>query len=392
MRAVFTIARKDLRQRARDRTAYIVGFVAPLALATLIGLAFGRSGVDFHTSYAVVDRDHGALARSFLTDVLGGADLRKVASVRTVPGVAAAERLAEDGKVSAAFVIPPGFSDQSRTPPVAMRVVRSADAGKSIGADVAVSIAQSFAARVDAVRLSVATAIAAGASPQQVETVASAAARQPSPIDERELAASRSDAPQGSIFAPAMAIFFLYFVVGFGAQSLLAERRDGTLARLLAAPIPSRSILVGKAAATYTLGVTSLATTAIASSVLLDARWGDLLTASALILVTVFAVTGIGALIVTVLRSETQVRLAFSVVTMVFAILGGNFVNLANAPDLLQRISLATPNGWALHAFGDIAAEGGGIATVLPAVLAVGAFGMVTWGIALARSNRLVRL
>ena len=34
-----------------------------------------------------------------------------------------------------------------------------------------------------------------------------------------------------------MAVFFLFFTVQFGVTSLLEERNDGTLARLLAAPI-----------------------------------------------------------------------------------------------------------------------------------------------------------
>ena len=37
MRAVLTIAGKDLRQRFRDRSAIVLAFVAPLVLALIIG-------------------------------------------------------------------------------------------------------------------------------------------------------------------------------------------------------------------------------------------------------------------------------------------------------------------------------------------------------------------
>jgi ABC-2 type transport system permease protein len=82
--AALVVAGKDLRQRLRDRTAYIVGILAPLVLAGLISLAFGRSGIDFHATFAVVDEDGGQLARAFVDDMLGDPGLRQVVTVRTV--------------------------------------------------------------------------------------------------------------------------------------------------------------------------------------------------------------------------------------------------------------------------------------------------------------------
>lgn len=395
MRKILVITGKDLRQRLRDKTAYIVGLAAPLLLATLINLAFGGSNTVFHATYAVVDQDHGALAHAFVHDVLGSKDLRRAVTTRIVSDPRAAEALARQGKISAAFILPAGFSDQSRENPVDLEVIRSDDINRLIGADVAVSIAQSFTARLQAVRLSIETVLEASTSSRRPFDAAAVPARaqaQAAPIDELEHTAYRSDVPAGSTFAPGMGIFFLYYVVGFGAMSMMAERREGTLARLLAAPVPSRSVLVAKALGAFVLGLASLSTLAISSSILLDARWGDLVSATVLIVVTVFAVTGVAAMVLALARTEAQVRLSFSLVTFVFALLGGNFINLANAPDFLQRLSLLTPNGWALRAFGDLGSEGGGIGSVLPAVFAILAFGVVSWSIGIARSRRLVTI
>ena len=54
MSAVLAIALKDLRQRLRDRSAIVLGFIAPLAVAWLISMAFGSVG-SFHADVAVVD-------------------------------------------------------------------------------------------------------------------------------------------------------------------------------------------------------------------------------------------------------------------------------------------------------------------------------------------------
>lgn len=391
MGAAAAVAAKDLRQRWRDRSALLTGVVTPLVLAFLISLAFGRSGVDFRASYAVVDLDGGAAATALVEDVLGGEQLREIVTVRRSTSVAEAEQLARDGEVAAAIIVPAGFTASlSGVEPATITVVRSAN--EPLGADVAESIVRGFLARLGAVRVSVAAAGSAlGATdPAVYARLAATAATQPVPVSFEERPAGRLDVSPGSAFAPAMGIFFLYYVAGLGARGMVAERQQGTLARLLAAPVPSRRLLGGKALATLVLCVSTLSVMAVASTVLLDADWGPLPGAVALILATCFAVTAITALVLTVARTQQQVALAMSVVTFGAALLGGNFVRLAYAPAWIQRLSLVTPNGWALRAFDDLAAGERGLAVVLPPLAALCTFGLVAGGLAAARSSRLV--
>jgi ABC-2 type transport system permease protein len=79
-----------------------------------------------------------------------------------------------------------------------------------------------------------------------------------------------------------------------------------------------------------------------------------------------------------------------SMVTFGMALLGGNFVSLARAPDALRRLSLITPNGWALRAFGDLA-DGGGPGVILGPIGAIVAFGLVTGTVAVLRSGQVLR-
>ena len=41
MRGVWTITRKDLRLRVRDRSVFLYGMVAPFVLAVVLGATFG---------------------------------------------------------------------------------------------------------------------------------------------------------------------------------------------------------------------------------------------------------------------------------------------------------------------------------------------------------------
>ena len=106
MSAVLAIALKDLRQRLRDRSAIVLGFIAPLAVAWLISVAFGSAG-SFHANVAVVDLDGGPVAAGFSTFVKGP-DLADLLTVKSTAGEADARAKVANGDLSAAFVIPKG--------------------------------------------------------------------------------------------------------------------------------------------------------------------------------------------------------------------------------------------------------------------------------------------
>ncbi|HEY5249601.1 MAG TPA: ABC transporter permease, partial [Dermatophilaceae bacterium] len=108
MSAVLAIALKDLRQRLRDRSAIVLGFIAPVAVAALISVAFGSAG-SFHATVAVVDLDGGPVATGFSTFVKGP-DLASLLKVKPVTSEADARARVASGELSAAFVIPKGFS------------------------------------------------------------------------------------------------------------------------------------------------------------------------------------------------------------------------------------------------------------------------------------------
>ena len=57
-----------------------------------------------------------------------------------------------------------------------------------------------------------------------------------------------------SYFSPAMAIFFLLFLIGYAARSFFVERGEGMIERIRAAPIRPRQIMAGKALSAFVSG------------------------------------------------------------------------------------------------------------------------------------------
>ena len=68
----------------------------------------------------------------------------------------------------------------------------------------------------------------------------------PAPIAIADVSTQSRQLDAGTFYAAGMAVFFLFFTVQFGISSLLDERRDGTLARMLVAPIHRSAVLGGK--------------------------------------------------------------------------------------------------------------------------------------------------
>ena len=387
MRIALVIAAKDLRQRLRDRSALVVGVAAPLMLALIISAALGGTGFNsFHATYALYDGDHGSVARSF-TAIFRTPQLRRAVRIRTVRSAAEAASLTKHD-LAAAFVIPPGFSGSvTAGDPAAIRVIRSR--ADLIGGQVAVDIAGAFAARVEGSQLAVRSALAAGAPASHADALVARATIAPLVVTLDDTAAGGRQLKPASYFGPAMAIFFLFFTVGLGARSLLAERRQATLARLQAAPISARAVLGGKAIASFLLGFTSMLVLVVASSALLGARWGHPLAVLLLIVAAVLAAMGITTLVVTAAKTEEQAGGYSSAVGVVLALLGGNFIPISSAPAVLRRLTLLTPNGWALRGFTDLG-TGARASAIVPSIVALGLFAAVTGGVAVARANRVV--
>jgi len=379
------VAAKELRQRLRDRSALFTAFVAPLVLAVIISAGLGGSVGSFHGHAAVADEDGGPVAGAFIA-ALRTPQLRTIISFEQVHDAAAARRKVVDGHADAAFVIPAGLSAAVQSGGRATIDVLGPRANP-IARDVASAIAAGFANRVGAVAVAVRTALATGAAtPADLTSLIARASAAPPAVTTNDVA-QRDGFRPGAYFAPAMAIFFLFFTASAAIRSLLAERATGTLARLLVAPIPRWSVVLGKALATFVTGLVALATLIVASRVLMGAHWGDPFAVGVLCVVTVAAMLGLASLVATLAKTEEQANAYTSIVGLLLALLGGNF--LPGGPAVLRRISLFTPNGWALRGFTDLGGHQhlGAITTNLIVLMAVAIAGCT---LAAVRARRLV--
>lgn len=390
MRTLLVIAGKDVRQRLRDRSLFLFALVLPLGLAFIFSLVLG--GVDDDGSevfrYGVVDVDGGEVGAAFTDEFLPAVAAGGAISVEPVGSVAQGRQRVDGGDLAAVFVVPDGFSEAVQTgAPATIEVIGDVDA--TFGVQVAQALADSYLAEVASVRLSVAAA-AAGGSTADPALLAERAAAVPEPLaitqggaDERELDAT-------TYFSAGMAVFFLFFTVQFGVSSVLEERHNGTMARLLAAPIHPIGILGGKLLVSFLVGVVSMGLLVAASSLLLGASWGNPAGVAVLVVTGVLAATGVMALVASLATTADQAGSWQAIIAVVMGALGGAFFPVAQAGGALAWVSYLTPHRWFLQGLADLAG-GEGLAAVWQPALAMLAFAAAGGAVALLRVPKLVR-
>ncbi|MFN3218990.1 MAG: ABC transporter permease [Acidimicrobiales bacterium] len=385
--AAVTIAAKDLRQRLRDRSAFIVGFLAPFGLALIMSATFGGGGDDFGFEFAYADRDGGEVAAGFV-GLLDELDAGGQFTIVDAGDEAAARALADQDQVAASFVVPAGMSD-AVTAGADAEILVIANPEAAIGTDVAAAIARGYAARVQAVQRSVTAALAAGAEPADIDALARRAAAAPPVLTLGSDSAGEGGFDFATYYAVGIAVFFLFFTVQYGVLGLVEERDNGTLARLLSSPIAPAAVVGGKVLAAFVLGITSMATLVIATTVVLGASWGPVVPVSILVVLGVLSAMGIVAVVGGFARNSAQAESITSMVAIVMAVFGGSFFPISFGPAALDVVSRLTPHRWLLDGFRELGA-GGSLADVTASIVALSIFAVVTGVVGLLSAKRLV--
>lgn len=387
MSAVWIIARNDLALRVRDRSVFIIGLIAPLALAFIFNLVFGGGisdvGETITLELGVSNLDGGPVGEAF-EGVLDSLVAEGFVELTTFADAAQARSAADDGIVGAAIVLPAGMSDAVIAGgDTAIEVIGNIDSPTTT--QVASSIAEQFALGVRTANLSVATALATGVmEPQEVLVVAAEAGAAPPVIGIGTIEAATRQLDSAAFFVAGLSVFFLFFIAGMSVTSMLEERREGTLSRLLAAPIGRWSVVAGKSSASVVIGVASMTVLVFVSSLIMGADWGDPFGVALLVVGVVLAVVAVMTLVGSFAKTPEQAGNLQAIVAVTLAMLSGTFVPLTQG-GFLAKLSLAAPNTWFLRGLGDLA--GGGVADAFPALavlvgfaVIVGSFGLLVAG------------
>lgn len=411
MSKILAIAWKDLHSTLRNKPALVMMLVAPLALAALLGFAFGggTGGFDIAATKVVVANldgggaEAGQNAGAAIQSVLTSKDLGDVLKTKTVASADAARKAVDDGDAAVAVIVPVDFSAVvfGADPTARSQVELYENPTSEIGGSIVEGVVGQVLADFNGARAAAAGAVAlrsdaAGDPPAaQVAGVAAETFTHAGGVSGGLRVAQRS--PQvgkseeevsvtGLILA-GMMVFFMFFGAANVARTILTEDRDGTMPRLFTTPTRHGTIIAGKFVSTFVTVLAQAVVLLIAGRLIFSIQWGRLDAVILLTVVTAGVAGGLALLVIAFAKTPAQAGAIGSGVYLVLALLGGNFTGTAQTDTTYATIQRFTPNGWLLYGW-DTAMRGGGAADIRWQVLVPLGFAVAFFFFAVLRMRR----
>lgn len=361
------ITRKDLLLLVKDKRAVVLLLVLPLLFISIVGMSTGqfltRDENNQRFKVAVVDLDDTELSRRLL-DVL---EKHRELLVTTLPTIDEARQALKRGEASLLLMV--GSQFEERADELSISDVLNSDSGPLADGPSSLDLLlESRPASIGLGRLLEGIIFS-----QAVKVVAPVAARKNAVARTwlRDRSNDESDPTTGFSgsavtrpenrprtgaaylwIVPGFTVMFAFFLISVMARSFIAERDNGTLKRLLLAPIGTASVLIGKTAPFLLTSVVQCSLLFLCGRLLFGMSWGpEPIYLVPVILCTSLAATSLGLLLATLVYTDQQVSSYGTTLILVLSSVSGCFFPREMFPPLMKRISLFTPHGWALRAF-----------------------------------------
>ncbi len=408
MKTLWYIAAKDLLQVVKDRNSLILLLIVPLVLITVVGFAlgslFGTGSTQITIDVAVNNQDTGQnayIGKTILSALkINTPQLAITLHEYSNPGQVTQQVAASNNAALVGIVIPAGASEtlitdtqKGITPqnlvkiytlpnnsdariPIVQNIVSSVISSQLVG-NAAVGQVQKVCnnpgnhcvqSSINAAAINTAIATASSQATQATQTLTTGQAPKIGPFDQT---------------VPGYAVFFALFGLNAAAATILQEKEDGTFRRLLIAPIQKYALLGGKLLAQFILTLAQLLVFFLFGYLVLKMHVSSWPTVILLLIGTSFATTGLGILLVSIVKTRRQLNPVVTLVTLVTAAIGGAWWPLFIEPTWMQQIAKIGITAWAMEGLNASMLFDKGFLVVLPDILGLLAYGALCFLIAL---------
>lgn len=406
---ILEIAFKDLKHIFKSVFSLVMMFAAPLLIAGLIYFAFsGLASGSGNASIPVIKVQVANLdqpgasaelaAGKMLVNFLQDESLASVISISLAESEAAARAAVDTQKAGVAIIIPPDFSAAVTQPERSAAVTLYHDPtltfAPGLVKDLVAHFMDSFSGAKITSQVTMAQLASTGSQPdpsagaqavQKYTAWLQANGHESENSANTELAItspSKQEQPKSvgaALIGPIMAgmmIFFVFFMGANGAESIIREDEQGTLARLFTTPTKLAAILGGKFLGVVVSLCIQVALLMLASSLLFGISWGK---AGSVLLVSaglIVASAGFGIMLMSFIKNSRQTGPVLGGVMTLTGMLGGLMTTaIPNLPAGFETVTLFTPQGWAMQGW-KLALSGMGPGGVLLPVLVMLASGL----------------
>jgi ABC-2 type transport system permease protein len=370
---IWTVVQTSWRRLKNNRSELVLTFVVPIIFFSIFAVIFGsRGGSSSGTpkiKVAIADSSETTISKR-ATELLREQQSLRLADRRasqpysgsesakdepaTTVSLATAEDLVRRGMVSAAIVFEP--NSQGTIPEVrvltdtydqvASQVV-TALVQRAVMTAASESTPNAFPPDNSAVR-------PAGFDPRNNPS-APLASMKPPDITVVDVLGGRKTNPVISMYAAGIAVMFVLFSATTASGSLLEERENSTLDRLLCSRLTMDQLLLGKWAYLTCIGIVQITLMFLWGSIVfgieLFRHWEGF---TAMTLVTAGAAASFALFLASLCKTRTQLGWLSTIVILTMSALGGSMVPRYLMSENIQRIGLITFNAWALEGYNKV--------------------------------------
>ncbi len=386
---ILTVAKNRLLNLRRDRAAFVLAFVLPVAFFSIFALVFpsgSRSGATRKIRVAVVDEDGSVNSKRFAEGLKAEQALTVLPKPSSETGegrkvaytAATAESAVRSGNVPIALIIPKGFGDQpigfgpgARRP----RVRVLSDSADPVAPQVVAGLIQKvvMASMPDVMARSGMETFdqwGGGLTPEQrarmeenLKRLREIKPQTPEPAEKgsagglikveiRDVVGEKKKNPVIASFAAGLGVLFLLFSAAGAGGALIEEAESGTLDRILATHVSMTQLLSGKLLYLAALAFTQLTLMFVWGAIFFGLELVNHLPGFfVMAVVSSLAASTFGLMLAAICRSRMQLVALSNLSILLMSALGGSMFPRFLMPEKMQKIGLITINAWALDGF-----------------------------------------
>jgi ABC-2 type transport system permease protein len=390
IRKALAVAFKEMRVFSANRAVLFTMFLLPLLVGFFTASVFGGGSSGIQLPTIIVNQDNGGYGET-ISKTLAGIEQLELLALEAVED---AEQKVATGEYLAAVVIPADFTQRidAYQPSQVTVIIDPAQASYASIVTTIMDEVNGALAIQGEIRYGIREVLSEmGFDEANDPNLARAAQAQVEGVIFTQMQRMETDNPiliesetlsgdqvfywenAFSLVLPAMTVMFAFFIVPTLSATLIKEKEDGSLRRLIAAPLPRSALIGGKMVGYLLVVVLQVALVFGVGAVLLDMPLGK--SPLALIVVTLalgLTATTLGMLVAATARSMDQATSIGLLIVFALGFLGGSLTPAAplyRGEGLLATISHYTPQAQAQLAYFGLLIQNAGLMEVLPYIV-----------------------
>ena len=169
---------------------------------------------------------------------------------------------------------------------------------------------------------------------------------------------------------PGYLVMFVFFGAALGAETIVRERQNNTLERLMGSSVKQEAILGGIFTGTAAKGVIQILIFLVVGLLVFNMDMGNAPAAVVILAIMMVLVSAAFAIMLaTLVKTQRSAGSIAVLASLVMAPVGGCWWPLFIMPDWMQALAKITPHGWATTGFNKLMLFGAEFGAVIPEML-----------------------